>query len=188
MKTYKTVYGKTLDLTELTLAEQKFLRLLKLMAKSGANYFDIYRTAAGAGSPALGGRFSLDRKTAETPLYLAAEDIATRAGIEQGLILAPEHESRRKEFPTDGSHISVTQAAEYIGISRAAVYKAIQVKKLKVLRIGNVTVVNKQSAIEYKKDRETVPPVIPILKGQEVGRIRQKRLTTAQGKSGVTAR
>jgi len=175
MKKHKTVGGKTLDLTGLTPAEHKFLRLLKLMAKSGANYFDIARTAVGAGSPALGGRFSLDRRTAETPLYLAAEDIATRAGIEQGLILAPEHESRRKEFPTDGSHISVTQAAEHIGISRAAVYKAIQVKKLKALHIGNVTVVDKQSAIEYKKDRETGTPVIPISKKSKKSAVTVKR-------------
>lgn len=155
MKTYKTLDGTILDLSEIEVFEQKFLQLLKLMVKNNASYFDIARTAIGPGSPALQGRHSLDRETAQTPLYRAAVDIATRSGIDQGLILAPEHEAKRKNFPTDGSHFSVAQAAEYIGISRSAVYKAIQANTLKVLRIGNVTVVNKQSAIEYKKSRNS---------------------------------
>ncbi len=79
--------------------------------------------ASDRGPRRCGGRQTIDRRTAATPLYLAAEDIAIHAGVQQGLILAPEFEHLRAEFPTDGSHISVAQAADVIGISRAAAYK-----------------------------------------------------------------
>ena len=99
------------------------------------------------GSPALQGRGRVDQKLAHSPLYLAAQDIATRAGIEQGLILAPQHEHERSKVPTDGSMISVTQAAALVGITRAAVYKAIARKTLAAMHIGNVTVVNRHAAL-----------------------------------------
>lgn len=160
MKTYTLLNGKTLDLSDLSSAEGAFLRDLRRMVAQDISYFEIGRTAIGPGSPALRGRQTIDRRTAATPLYLAAEDIATRAGIEQGLILAPEFEHLRAEFPTDGSHISAAQAADFIGISRAAVYKAIHAGTLKALKIGNVTVVNKKSAFEYRQRRESAaePP------------------------------
>jgi len=154
MKAHTLLNGQVLDLRELASAERRLLRDLQRMAQNDISYFEIARTAIGPGSPALRGRQTIDRRTAASPLYLAAEDIATRAGINQGLILAPEFEHRRREFPTDGSHISAAQAADLIGISRAAIYKAIDAGKLEALRIGNVTVVNKKSAIEYKRRRE----------------------------------
>ena len=55
--------------------------------------------------------------------------------------------------PTDGSMISVAQPADLIGISRAAVYKAIEKGGLRVRRIGNVTVVDSKSATEYTTRR-----------------------------------
>lgn len=160
MKTRTLLNGKRLDLTGLSPAEHAFLRDLRRMAENDVSYFEIARTAIGPGSPALRGQQTIDRRTAATPLYLAAEDIATRAGIEQGLILGPELEHLRAGFPTNGSHISAAQAADFIGISRAAVYKAIDARTLQALRIGNVTVVNKKSAIEYRQRREsaTEPP------------------------------
>ncbi|MCC6740680.1 MAG: helix-turn-helix domain-containing protein [Planctomycetia bacterium] len=154
MKTYTLLNGTTLDLRDLSQAEQAFLRRLQRMADRGVDCFDIERAAVGHGSPALRGRPAISRGIAEQPLYLAAEDIATRAGIRQGLILAPEFDRMRSRFPVDGSNISAAQAAEHIGISRAAVYKAIGAGTLQALRIGNVTVVNRQSAAEYRRRRE----------------------------------
>jgi hypothetical protein len=49
--------------------------------------------------------------------------------------------------------ISVTQAAALIGITRAAVYKAIEKNALAARHIGNVTVVDRDSARRYKADR-----------------------------------
>ena len=49
--------------------------------------------------------------------------------------------------------ISVTQAAALIGITRAAVYKAIEKQALAALRLGNVTVVNRAAALAYRDGR-----------------------------------
>src|SRR3990167_409428 len=90
MKKYTLLNGATIDLSGLSPAGGAFLRDLRRMVEQDISYFEIERTAIGPGSPALRGRQTIDRRTAATPLYLAAEDIATRAGIRQGLILAAE--------------------------------------------------------------------------------------------------
>jgi excisionase family DNA binding protein len=56
--------------------------------------------------------------------------------------------------------ISVTQAAGLIGITRAAVYKAIEKNALRALHIGNVTVVDRASALAYKGARREASPSI----------------------------
>src|SRR5689334_8243959 len=111
--------GRTAELGGLDARQRAFLADLEKMRRQGVSYFEIYRTALGPGSLALEGRARIDRKLVASPLYLAAQDIATRAGIEQGLILAPEHAHARSKAPADGSMISVTQAAALIGITRA---------------------------------------------------------------------
>ena len=143
----------------LTAREWQFLGDLRKAAREEISYFEIERLALGPGSAALGGRNRVDERIAATPLYLAAEDIATRAGIAQGLVLAAEHETKLAAVPSDGSMISVLQAADLIGISRTAVYKAVDKGTLKGSRIGNVTVVDRQAALSYRdrrgaKDRE----------------------------------
>jgi len=152
-KKRRLVDGTAIDLGDLDARRHAFLADLAKMKRQGVSYFEIYRAAVGPGSPALGGRSRVDRKTADSSVYLAARDIATRAGIEQGLILAPEHVDARASAPSDASMISVTQAAELIGITRAAVYKAIGKHALEALRIGNVTVVDRVSALAYKNER-----------------------------------
>lgn len=151
--TYRLLDGRTVDLRGLTARERAFLVDLQKMVRADISYFEIERVAVGPGSPALGGRNRVDERIAETPLYLAAEDIATRAGIEQGLVLAPEYEAERATTPSDGSMISVVQAADLIGISRTAVYKAIEKGTLRATRVGNVTVVDRASALAYRERR-----------------------------------
>lgn len=143
--TYRLLDGRTIGLRALESRQRAFLADLQKMAREEISYFEIERLALGPGSPALGGRNRVDERTAATPLYLAAEDIATRAGIEQGLVLAPEHEPRIATAPSDGSMISVVQAADLIGISRTAVYRAIEKGSLRASHIGNVTVVDRTS-------------------------------------------
>ena len=154
MKTYTLLDGTRLDLRELSPADHAFLRNLHRMVRQDILCFEIERVAIGPGSPALRGRQTVDRRTAGQPLYRVAEDIVDRAGIRQGLTLAPEFEHLQNQFPTDCSHISAVQAADLIGISRAAVYKAIHAGTLQALHIGNVTIVNKKSALEYRRLRE----------------------------------
>jgi hypothetical protein len=155
-KKYTLLDGRQLSLAGLDARERAFLTDLEKMARQSISYFEIYRVAVGPGSIALGGHNRIDRQLAESPLYLVAVDLATRAGIKQGLILAPQHEHQRASAPTDGAMISVAQAADLIGISRAAVYKAIDKGALAVRRIGNVTVVDRKSAGEYRAQRSPV--------------------------------
>ncbi len=171
MKTFKLLDGTMVDLRGLGSREQSFLRDLKKMVREGVSYFELYRTAVGPGSPALEGRNRIDQRLARSPLYLTARDIATRAGIDQGLVLAPECEDARAAASTDGSMMSVAQAAKVIGISRAAVYKAIDRGTLEAQRIGNVTVVPRSSALEYR-DR-----------GRKPDKKRPRRIKTVAGKS-----
>jgi hypothetical protein len=153
VKQRRLLDGRLVDLGSLDTRQRAFLADLDKMARQDVSYFEIYRTALGPGSPALQGRARIDRKLVESALYLTAQDIATRAGIEQGLILAPRHEHARAKAPDDASMISVTQAAELIGITRAAVYKAIEKQALAAVHIGNVTVVDRQAALAYKDRR-----------------------------------
>lgn len=146
---YVLLDGSTVSLADLTAKESTFLKGLLRMAREDEDYFEIYARACGPGSIALRGHSGLTRALAGTALYLAARDLATRAGIKQSLILAPEHEARRHQLPTDGSTVSVTQAAEILGVSRAAVHKAIKGGKIRSQRIGNVILAERESVLEY---------------------------------------
>ena len=153
MTRHTLLSGQEIGLADLTPHELDFIDDLKKMKDAGVSYFEINRSAVGPGSPALQGRSRINRRMLVSPLYLVARDIATRAGVEQGLVLAPEHEAQRSRAPGDFSMVSVTQAAELIGISRAAVYKAIKNQRLSARKIGNVTVVDQASAVAFRDER-----------------------------------
>jgi len=152
---HKLLGGESIELTDLTPHELSFLRSLKRLVKDGVSYFDIERVAIGPGSPALAGRNRVDHRIGNSPLYRVARDIATRAGVRQNLILAPEHEKLRSELPTDRSMISATQAANFLGISRAAVHKAIQEGRLKARKIGNLVIVDREDCKAYAATRQS---------------------------------
>lgn len=153
MKRYKLLSGDTVRLEDADAPELAFLKNLQRMAKSGISFFEIERVAIGPGSPALQGWSRVTPEIVSSPLYRVAADVATRAGIAEGLILAPEHEDKRKEIPADRSLMSVTQAANTLGISRAAVHKAIQQERLAAQRYGNIVLVSRQTVLRYKRDR-----------------------------------
>ena len=154
MRKHELLNGQTVNLGALDARALGFVRELERMVRQGVSYFEVYRVALGPGSPALAGRNHIDRRIVESPIYLLASDIATRAGITQGLVLAPEYEHERAKAPADSSMMSVAQAADLIGISRAAVYKAVDKGAIKALRIGNVTVVERKSVAAYRDARE----------------------------------
>lgn len=153
MKRHKLLSGETVSLEDLEVRDIAFLKNLQRMAKDGISFFDVERVAIGPGSPALQGWSRVTREIVSSPLYRVAADIATRAGITEGLILAPEHEGKRSQVPADRSLMSVTQAANTLGISRAAVHKAIQEKRLAAQRYGNVILVGRDAVLQYKKQR-----------------------------------
>jgi len=153
MRSYKTLSGESLSMAGLSARETAFLADLRRMAKAGVSFFEIERAAIGPGSPVLQGWSRVTRELADTVLYRVASDIATRAGVAEGLILAPEHEARRPEVPSDRSRLSVTQAATVLGVSRAAVHKAIQVGHLPAERYGNVVLVDRAAVLRRRRER-----------------------------------
>jgi len=72
----------------------------------------------------------------------------------------------RKYTLLDGRHLSLAGldararalAADLIGISRAAVYKAIEKGAIRTRRIGNVTIIDRKSAVEYRERRTSGEP------------------------------
>jgi excisionase family DNA binding protein len=153
MKTHRLLSGETVRLDDIRAHELAFLRNLGRMVKSGISFFEIERVAIGPGSPALQGWSRVTREIVGSSLYRVASDICTRAGIAEGLILAPEHEDRRKEIPADRSLMSVTQAANTLGISRAAVHKAIQQGRLAAERYGNIVLVSREAVLRCERER-----------------------------------
>lgn len=153
MKRHTLLSGETVSLEALEVRDIAFLKNLQRMVKDGISFFELERVAIGPGSPALQGWSRVTRAIVGSPLYRVATDIATRAGIAEGLILAPEHEDERNRVPADRSLMSVTQAASALGISRAAVHKAIQQKRLAGQRYGNVILVSRDAVQQYKKLR-----------------------------------
>ena len=153
MKRHKLLSGEMIVLDDLKARDSAFLKNLRRMAKDGISFFELERVAIGPGSPALQGWSRVTREIVNSPLYRVAADIATRAGVAEGLILAPEHEGQRTKIPMDRSLMSVTQAANTLGISRAAVHKAIQHERLAAQRYGNVILVSREKVLRYKQDR-----------------------------------
>ena len=153
MKRHKLLSGETVSLGDVEARDIAFLKNLQRMAKDGISFFELERVAIGPGSPALQGWSRVTREIVSSPLYRVAADIATRAGIAEGLILAPEHEGKRTQVPADRSLMSVTQAANTLGISRAAIHKAIKQRRLAAQRYGNVILVTREEVLHYKQDR-----------------------------------
>lgn len=154
MTTHRLLDGAKITARSLSKYQRKFLATIETMRKDGVSYFEIYRFALGPGSPALDGRTQINPELADSDLYRIAEDLATRAGIEQRLILAPEHEGKRSLALNIESPLSVPQAASLIGISRIATYKAIKEGRLGHTMIGNVIIVSRAEAERYRKARE----------------------------------
>lgn len=182
MDRYELLSGDLIHLRDAKAHEVAFLRNLQRMAKAGVSFFEIERVAIGPGSPALQGWSRVTREIIRSPLYRVAADIATRAGIAEGLILAPEHEGGREEIPADRSLMSVTQAATTLRISRAAVHKAIQQKRLAAQRYGNVVLVSRAAVLGYKQGRAQRERAPSGRRGQGSGEGPRRPALAAQGR------
>lgn len=124
----------------------------------------------------------MTREIVSSPLYRVAADIATRAGIAEGLILGPEDEDQRTKIPTDRSLMSVTQAANTLRISRAAVHKAIQRKRLAAQRYGNIILVSREAVRRYEQDRTEGGPKPSHTQAHAAGGASARTILVAKGR------
>jgi excisionase family DNA binding protein len=152
-KTYELLSGEILDLSWLSQANLQYLQKLTNDAMEGADYFNLLRRVKGPEAPLLrGGRIT--KAVVRSAVYRASHDIADRAGIEQGYLLAPDIERPATLGPTE-TLLSLTEAAELIGISRPATHQALVEGRLPGQKVGNAWIVTKADAEAFKRNRST---------------------------------
>ncbi|MGH9323479.1 MAG: helix-turn-helix domain-containing protein [Vicinamibacteria bacterium] len=152
MAGHKLLDGEVVDASGFSEAEHRFLKELAEDGRRGAEYFDLLRRVKGPGAlPLRGGR--LTPRIARSPFYRVAHDVADRVGIEQGYLLAPDVE-RPVGRRVESDLLSLTEAAELIGISRPAAHQALVEGRLKGQRVGNAWVVRRADATAFKETRE----------------------------------
>jgi hypothetical protein len=151
METHKLLTGETLDLSKLAEKERGFLRRLAREAERGADYFELLRRVKGPKAiPLRGG--PITPVIAASALYRVAHDIADRVGIEQGYVLAPAV-AQSVEAAGPGDFLSLTEAADLIGITRPAAHQALVEKRLPGRRVGKAWVVTRTDAEAFKITR-----------------------------------
>ncbi len=160
MAAHRLLEGEVIDTSGFSDAEHKFLKELSEDGRRGAEYFDLLRRVKGPQAlPLRRGR--LTPQIASSAFYRVAHDIADRVGIEQGYLLAPD-----VERPMSGGLrqdlLSLTEAADLIGISRAAAHQALVEGRLRGQRVGNAWVVRRTDASAFKDTRDNRGAESPV--------------------------
>lgn len=143
---YRLLDGEEVDLGPLPKGDLTFLLDLQRRAMEDEDYFDLERAVCGPGAYPLKGVPRVTSAVHRTRLFRVSEDIAYRAGIRQGVI-APNKADEL--VPTEGI-MSVSEAAEELGITRSAVIKAAQVGRLRGKKIGNAWAILKRAVKGYR--------------------------------------
>jgi len=143
---YRLLDGEMIDLGKLPKEDLAFLLDLQQRAMEDEDYFEIERAVCGPGAYPLKRSLRVTSTVRRTPLFRAAEDVAYRAGIRQGVI-APNEDDEL--MPTEAI-TSVSEAAKELGITRSAVVKAAQAGRLKGKKIGNAWAILKRSVKSYQ--------------------------------------
>lgn len=149
---YELLNNETLDLSSLPKQDMEFLLGLMQRAMNNEDYFDLERLVCGKGSYPLKGSARVTREIHNTPLFRAAEDIVDRVGIRQGT-LAPDPEDEL--VPTE-EIMSVTEAADSLGITRSAIIKAAQAGRIKGKKIGHTWALLRRSVDNYSVAKHRV--------------------------------
>jgi len=149
---YELLNGEPLDLSSVPKQDVEFLLDLMQRAMNDEDYFDLERLVCGREAYPLKGATRVTREIHDTPLFRAAEDIVDRVGIRQGA-LAPDPGDER--VPTEDI-VSVTEAAEELGITRSAIIKAAQAGRIKGKKIGHTWALLRRSVDSYSVAKHRV--------------------------------
>ena len=143
---YELLRGEVLDLSTLAREDMEFLLDLMQRAMGDEDYFELERRVCSQGAYPLKSSRRVTREVHDTVLFRVAEDIVDRVGFRQG-VLAPDSDEER--VPTEGI-MSVTEAAETLGVTRSAIIKAAQSGRIKGKKIGHTWALLKRSVETYK--------------------------------------
>ncbi len=126
MRTYLTLAGDVLDLTNLTSKELRFLDECLEAYRSGESFEDFARTRTFSPfNPALAPHARVNAQNIDHPLLRAVFDLEARLGVRDGVFaLAPGHDASTD--PTADTALAVTTAANEKGVTRETVYNAIE--------------------------------------------------------------
>ena len=150
MTKHRLISGEILDLSGLEHDERRYLNQLTEDSKE-CDYFDLLRKVKGPDALPLRGAPVTPTIIANL-VYRVAHDIADRVGIHQGYLLAPGV-ARSLDVEAGTSLLSLTEAAELIGISRPATHQALVEERLAGQRVGRAWVVKESDAKAFKKAR-----------------------------------
>ncbi len=87
---YRLLDGEMIDLGKLPKEDLAFLLDLQQRAMEEEDYFEIERAVCGPGAYPLKRSLRVTSAVRRTPLFRAAEDVAYRAGIRQGVVKAAQ--------------------------------------------------------------------------------------------------
>jgi excisionase family DNA binding protein len=149
---YELLNGERISLGWLSEKDMVFLEGLKAAYEQGDDYFEMLRAIRGKNAYTFKGESRLTSKVAQSVLFRVASDIVERAGIKQGASLHPD---QGIESPDAKPLCSMSEAAEIIGVSRAAVHQALTKGKLRGWMVGTIWVLARADVLAYRRNRET---------------------------------
>lgn len=143
---YQLLDGETVNLSTLPKKDLQFLVDLQRRAIDGEDYFELELLVCSSGAYPLKGSPRVTSAVHATVLFRVAEDVCTRVGLRQGVFRA---ETAAEKALADGV-VSVSEAAEMIGISRTAVIKAAHAGRLSGKKIGKTWALLRTSVKRYE--------------------------------------
>ena len=124
---YRLGGGGTIDLSPLPLADRVLVAWLQVRVRGGESYASMRSSLLSPGSYVLQGRGEVGGDLRDGRLMQVLDDMLEQAATREGV----EH------LPADAdAYSSVTEAAQALGISRAAVAHAIRDGRLYAHRAG----------------------------------------------------
>ena len=118
--TYTRVDGRVLDISKLADSERAYFDKAAVMFLEDAAWAEFCQLTYASANPAIEqGRATA--RTVESPLFLALLDMEWRLGVGQGCLTWTE---ALTDDPFADQWISVSDAADAAGVTRAAVYQA----------------------------------------------------------------
>jgi len=156
MKEYELLSGEKLSLEDLTTEEKQAIgKFIKRIQRdpdgdSEGEYFRLYGLTYGSGAILDKYKRFTPRRMNET-CYQVLRDIATRAGIRQGLVMAPEHKEKERQFQSKWGVVAFASAASTLKITYKQLSELLEKGEIEGEKLGNCWIICYASFEDYQK-------------------------------------